>query len=102
MKELHLCISELRNAAQSLIAAADSLTEFYSSKMPEKSTATPPATEPPPFADFKEFQAFCGQAAKNGANMPELIKSFGASKLSEIPQERWAEFKAKIVGSVAE
>ena len=101
MKELHLCITELRNAAQSLIAAADSLTEFYSSRT-TAATPEPSTTEPPPFADFKEFQAFCGQAAKNGANMPELIKSFGASKLSEIPQERWAEFKAKIVGSVAE
>lgn len=93
MSELDLCISELRNAAQSLTAVSDSLATLFDKKSnaekevkasaPSTQSETKPKQKP---ITLEQVRAVLAEKSRNGhtADVRELLQKHGASKLSEI------------------
>lgn len=81
MSELSLVIKELRNAAQSLIGAADSLTDLFSGSGNTQSTA--PVEKP---LTLEEVRAVLAEKSRSGytAEVRALLEKHGAAKLSEV------------------
>lgn len=97
MSELDLCIGELRNAAQSLTAVADSLASLFSGDAePEAPKAEPPAPKP---VTLEQVRAVLAEKSRSGhtAEVRELLQKHGAAKLSEIAP---TEFEA-LLGEAA-
>ena len=87
MSELDLCIGELRSAAQSLTAVADSLTSLFDNS----GNAAPAAKAPPSETKAKpvtleQVRAVLAEKSRSGhtADVRNLLQKHGASKLSEI------------------
>ena len=87
MSELDLCIGELRSAAQSLTAVADSLASLFDNS----GNAAPAAKAPPSETKAKpvtleQVRAVLAEKSRNGhtADVRELLQKHGALKLSEI------------------
>lgn len=93
MNELTLCISELRNAAQSLNSAADNLTALFADNQPEENKAIPK----PKAISLEEVRAVLAEKSRNGqtAKVRELLEKHGASKLSEIDPKNYADMLAE-------
>jgi hypothetical protein len=98
MSELDICVSELRSAAQSLAAVADSLTALFSGNQAESSTevkteSATPKTKP---LTLEEVRAVLAEKSRNGhtAKVRELLEKHGASKLSEIDPAKYAALLA--------
>ena len=103
MSELDLCIRELRNAAQSLTAVADSLTALFSGGDTEPEQKALPAvtqSEPPtPKAELlkpklvtlEQVRAVLAEKSRSGhtAEVREMLLKHGANKLSEIDPEEY-------------
>ena len=98
MSELDLCVSELRNAAQSLNSVADSLTSLFSGTQPETSVqlTSKPLT-------LEEVRAVLAEKSRNGhtAKIRELLEKHGAAKLSEIDPQKYAALlaEAEVLGN---
>lgn len=90
MNELDLCVGELRNAAQSLNAVADSLTALFSGCEPETPIQqTPPAPKHKPIT-LEQVRAVLAEKSRDGhtAEVRVLLEKHGAAKLSAIdPKE---------------
>lgn len=96
MSDLDICISELRNAAQSLTAAADSLTALFSGgnteteqRMPLSAEQPKSALEPKPIT-LEQVRAVLAEKSRGGhtADVRALLEAHGAAKLSAIdPRE---------------
>lgn len=96
MSELDLCIGELRSAAQSLSAAADSLTALFSSdedthaeKVSPSETQSKATPKPKPIT-LEQVRAVLAEKSRNGhtEEVRVLLEAHGAMKLSEIdPKE---------------
>ncbi len=89
MSELDLCISELRNAAQSLTAVADSLTTLFDKNSNVESEAKAPqakSTAKPKSVTLEQVRAVLAEKSRSGhtADVRDLLQKHGASKLSEI------------------
>ncbi len=124
MSELDLCIGELRGAAQSLTAVADSLTELFSSRTAPavmfnqsgngnvqmtnadtvnikdgKVTVTMAAPPKPKPITLEQVRTVLAEKSRSGhtAKVRELLQRHGAAKLSEIDP---AEFEA-LLGEAA-
>jgi predicted Zn-dependent peptidase len=80
MSELSLVIKELRNAAQSLIGAADSLTDLFSGS---GNTQSAPVEKP---LTLEEVRAVLAEKSRSGytAEVRALLEKHGAAKLSEV------------------
>lgn len=92
MSELDLCVSELRNAAQSLNSVADSLTALFSGTQPE--TSVQPTSKP---LTLEDVRAVLAEKSRNGhtAKIRELLEKHGAAKLSEIDPKKYAALLAE-------
>ena len=102
MSELDLCVSELRNAAQSLNSVADSLTALFSGSQPESSVQpeSKPTSKP---LTLEDVRAVLAEKSRNGhtAKIRELLKKHGAAKLSEIDPQKYAALlaEAEVLGN---
>jgi len=98
MSELDLCVSELRNAAQSLNSVADSLTSLFSGTQPE--TSVQPTSKP---LTLEEVRTVLAEKSRNGhtAKIRELLEKHGAAKLSEIDPKKYAALlaEAEVLGN---
>ncbi|NCC86006.1 MAG: DNA ligase [Clostridia bacterium] len=98
MSELDLCVSELRSAAQSLNAVADSLTALFSCTQPE--TSVQPTSKP---LTLEDVRAVLAEKSRNGhtAKIRELLEKHGAAKLSEIDPQKYAALlaEAEVLGN---
>jgi hypothetical protein len=99
MSELDLCVGELRNAAQSLNAVADSLTALFSGNVNEpeqkvspSATQSKPEAEPRPLT-LEQVRAVLADKARAGytAQVRELLQKHGAEKLSDIEPAKYPE-----------
>lgn len=100
MSELDLTVKELRNAAQAISAAADSLTALFTANT-DTATEAPPApnAEPPkpkPIT-LEAVRAVLAEKSRSGhtAEVRELLLRHGATKLSEIDPQEYAALLAK-------
>ena len=102
MSELDLCVGELRSAAQSLNAVADSLTALFSGSQPESSVQpeSNPTSKP---LTLEEVRAVLAEKSRNGhtAKIRELLEKYGAAKLSEIDPQKYAALlaEAEVLGN---
>ena len=102
MSELDLCVGELRSAAQSLNAVADSLTALFSGSQPESSVQpeSKPTSKP---LTLEEVRAVLAEKSRNGhtAKIRELLEKYGAAKLSEIDPQKYAALlaEAEVLGN---
>ncbi|MEA4939607.1 MAG: DNA ligase [Christensenella sp.] len=102
MSELDLCVSELRNAAQSLNSVADSLTSLFSGSQPRTSVQpeSKPTSKP---LTLEEVRAVLAEKSRNGhtAKIRELLEKHGAAKLSEIDPKNYAALlaEAEVLGN---
>lgn len=92
MSELDLCIGELRSAAQSLTAVADSLTSLFdnSGNAEPAGKALPSETKAKPVT-LEQVRAVLAEKSRSGhtAKVRELLQKHGASKLSEIDPTKY-------------
>jgi hypothetical protein len=88
MSDLDLTVKELRNAAQSLTAVADSLVALFSGGEAEpEAKVSPPVTQSKPVTlELEQVRAVLAEKSRSGhtAEVRELLLSHGANKLSEI------------------
>jgi hypothetical protein len=102
MSELDLCVSELRNAAQSLNAVADKLTALFSRNQSEASVQPKSKPTPKPLT-LEDVRAVLAEKSRNGhtAKIRELLEKYGASKLSEIDPQKYAALlaEAEVLGN---
>ena len=102
MSELDLCVSELRNAAQSLNSVADSLTSLFSGSQPRTSVQpeSKPTSKP---LTLEEVRAVLAEKSRNGhtAKVRELLEKHGAAKLSEIDPQKYSALlaEAEVLGN---
>ena len=105
MNELDLCVSELRNAAQSLNSVADSLTSLFGGNQSESSTQPEPKPAAPKHKalTLEEVRAVLAEKSRGGhtAKIRELLEKHGASKLSEIDPAKYAALlaEAEVLGN---
>ena len=106
MSELDLCVGELRNAAQSLNAVADSLTALFSGgnkatdqKVSASATQSKPKAEPKPIT-LEAVRAVLAEKSAAGHTdaIRGLLKKHGADKLSAIDPENYAALLADAEG----
>ena len=92
MNDLSVCISDLRNAAQSLIAVADSLTALFSGEPTEEAPKQEAAPAPKPITK-EEVRAVLAQksTAGFGKEVRALLKALGASQLSDVNPDDYAD-----------
>ncbi len=103
MNELDLCVGDLRNAAQSLTAVADSLTALFSDGNSGTSSKAPvPAVQPKPAAESKlimleQVRAVLAEKSRSGhtADVRALLEAHGAAKLSEIDPKEYPALLAE-------
>ena len=97
MSEIDLCIGELRTAAHSLSAVADSLTVLFDASADPKVNAMKSSTPKP--VTLEQVRAVLAEKSRSGhtAKVRELLKKHGAAKLSVIDP---AEFEA-LLGEAA-
>ena len=98
MSELDLCVGELRNAAQSLNSAADSLAALFGGGQPRE------LAQPKPKAvTLEEVRAVLAEKSRSGhtAKVRELLEKHGAAKLSEVDPTKYAALlaDAEVLGS---
>ena len=100
MSELSLAITELRNAAQSLISAADSLADLLAGsggiqaeELPKTESSTP-AEKP---LTLESVRAVLAEKSRSGhtAEIKALLEKHGAAKLSEIDPAKYSALLAE-------
>ncbi|KAB2953742.1 DNA ligase [Heliorestis acidaminivorans] len=104
--ELPLVVTELRNAAQSLISAADTLADIFSGSggtqaSDQQKTETPAPTEKP--LTLEAVRAVLAEKSRNGhtAEVRALLEKHGAAKLSEIDPAKYPALlaEAEVLGN---
>ena len=100
MSELDLCIGELRSAAHSLNAVAESLTALFSASDAEPKS--PPSEKTKPIT-LEQVRAVLAEKSRDGhtALVRELLEKHGAAKLSEIDPKEYAALlaEAEVLGN---
>lgn len=99
MSELELCVGELRNAAQSLTAVANSLTALFSggnTEAPIPAAQPKPATEPKPIT-LEQVRAVLAEKSRDGHtdDVRALLEAHGAAKLSAIDPKEYPALLAE-------
>lgn len=93
MSDMAQAIEELRGAAAAINDIANWLTETFSSDAePEVEAAPAPAAkEPEPVLAFEDVRAILADKSREGftAQIRELLKKYGASKLSEVEAKHY-------------
>jgi hypothetical protein len=106
MSELSLVVTELRNAAKSLIGVADSLTDLFSGsggvKAPDQQETETSAPKEKPIT-LEAVRAVLADKSRSGytAQVKALLEKHGASKLSEIDPAKYPALlaEAKVLGN---
>ena len=96
MSELSQVLSELKDCGKTLMNIADSLTEIFSNTSALHETPAPPTEEPKPaysFVDVRKKFAEISRAGKTEA-LKELLKKYGADKLSSVDPSQYAALLA--------
>lgn len=100
MSELSIVVTELRNAAQALISAADSLVDLFTGsggireeEQPE-TESSPPEEKP---LTLEAVRAILAEKSRNGhtAEIKALLEKHGAEKLSEIDSAQYPALLAE-------
>ena len=103
MSELDLCVSGLRNAAQSLNSVADSLTALFGGKQSEASAQPEQKPSAPKPLTLEAVRAVLAEKSRSGhtAKIRELLEKHGATKLSEIDPAKYAVLlaEAEVLGN---
>jgi len=103
MSELNLVLSELKDCGKTLINIADSLTEIFSSTdhEPEYVMEAPatPTEEPEPELSFLDVRKKFAEMSRAGFTeaLKELLKKYGAEKLSSVDPSQYAALLADVV-----
>lgn len=98
MNELDLCADELRNAARSLNAAADSLAAMFVGQQETTVTSqTVTAAMKPNPVTLEQVRAVLAEKSRAGhtAEVRALLEKHGAAKLSEIDPGEYAALIAE-------
>lgn len=100
MSELDLTVKELRNAATSLTAVADSLTALFSGNADTVTEAPPVLKAEPPKPKpitLEAVRAVLAEKSRAGhtAEVWALLEAHGAGKLSEIDPTEYAALLAE-------
>ncbi|MBT9142480.1 MAG: hypothetical protein DDT29_00874 [Dehalococcoidia bacterium] len=92
MSEMAICVSELRRAAQALIAAADQLAMLYGA-----STLRGGKQDAPKPITLEQVRAVLAEKSRDGhtAKVRELLEKHGAAKLSEIDPSEYPALLAE-------
>ena len=104
MSELSLCVGELRNAAQSLNAVADSLSALFSGNgeadSVSKASTQSQTTPEPKSLTLEQVRAVLAEKSRDGhtAKVRALLVKHGAAKLSEIDPKEYAALLAEAEG----
>jgi hypothetical protein len=106
MSELSLAITELRNAAQSLINVADTLTDLFAGSGGIQAASQPktesPAPEEKPLT-LEAVRAVLAEKSRSGhtAEIKALLKKHGAAKLSEVDPAKYPALlaEAEVLGN---
>ena len=96
MSELSQVLSELKDCGKTLMNIADSLTELFSNTSVEHETPIAPAEEAKPaysFVDVRKKFAEMSRAGNTEA-LKELLKKYGADKLSSVEPSQYAALLA--------
>lgn len=96
MSELDLCVEELRNAAQALGAAAESLTALFSAGGEQMQSASAPE----PVVTLEEVRAVLADKSRAGftAQIRSLLQKYGADKLSGVDPANYKALLADAEG----
>ncbi|AHM57658.1 hypothetical protein EAL2_808p01530 (plasmid) [Peptoclostridium acidaminophilum DSM 3953] len=100
MSELSQVISELKDCGKTLINIADSLTEIFSSTDTETGdvmeTPSAPLEDPKPALSFLDVRKKFADMSRAGHTeaLKELLKKYGADKLSSIDPSQYAALLA--------
>lgn len=97
MSEIDLYVGELRNAAQSLNAVADSLEALFSDSEPETPVQPAPPAPHPKSITLEQVRAVLAEKSRDGhtAEVRALLEKHGAAKLSEIAPKEYAALLAE-------
>jgi hypothetical protein len=100
MSELSMVVTELRNAAQSLISVADSLADLFTGsggiqKEEQPETESSPPEEKP--LTLEAVRAILAEKSRSGhtAEIKALLEKHGAEKLSEIDPAKYPALLAE-------
>ena len=99
--EIDLAVKELRNAAQAITAAADSLAALLGSDTNKATEASVVAqTEPPKPIALADVRAVLVEKSRSGhtAAVQELLRKHGAGKLSAIDPAKYPALLADAAG----
>jgi len=98
MSDMAMTIEELRSAAAAINEAANWLAEQFSSIDP-----IPEPTPTKPVPTLEAVRAVLAEKSRNGhtAKIRELLKKYGAAKLSEIDPQKYAALlaEAEVLGN---
>ena len=96
MSELSQALSELKDCGQTLMNIADSLTELFSSTSADHETPAPPTEEAKPEYSFVEVRKKFVDKSRAGYTeaLKELLKKYGAEKLSSVDPSQYAALLA--------
>jgi hypothetical protein len=99
MSELDLTVIELRNAAKSLNAVADSLTALFSGNAESKAKPEPvmPPAPTKPVVTLETVRVLLSEKSSIGftEQVKALLTKYGAAKLSELSPEHYAAVKTE-------
>lgn len=96
MSELSQVLSELKDCGQTLMNIADSLTELFSNTSDDHETPIAPAEEPKPAYSFLDVRKKFAEMSRAGNTeaLKELLKKYGADKLSSVDPSQYAALLA--------
>lgn len=98
MSELSQVLSELKDCGKTLINIADSLTEIFSSTVDVAETPATPAEEPESEYSFLDVRKKFVDKSRAGYTeaLKELLKKYGADKLSSVDSSQYAALLADV------
>ncbi len=98
MSELSQVLSELRDCGKTLINIADSFTEIFSSTDDVAETPAKPAEEPESEYSFLDVRKKFVDKSRAGYTeaLKELLKKYGAEKLSSVDPSQYAALLADV------
>lgn len=100
MNDLNLCVDELRQAARSLNAVADSLTSLFNKDAPERSAQEADAStmSTPQPVTLEQVRVVLAEKSRDGhtAAVRDLLQKHGADKLSRIDPAEYPDLLAEV------
>lgn len=100
MNEMKIVVDELRDAAEAIKNAADSLMDVFSTDHQEEieQTTKQPAAEPEPSMTFLEARAVLSKQSRAGftEQIREVLKKYNASCLSEVDPDDYFSLAAEV------